>query len=92
MDQGRESKVERGSEKLGLNLTWYLMGSAQVSIPTCPPRNGKWFKIERVKVERGSENLGLNLTWCLIESAQVPSPPKRKMAEDRICVVIKVVE
>ena len=36
MDQGRESKVERGSENLGLNLTWFVTNS--VRVPSLPKR------------------------------------------------------
>ena len=62
------------------------------SVPHPPAAEQKMDQGRESKVGCGSEKLGLNLTWYLIESAQVPSPPKRKMAEDRICVMIKVVE
>ena len=68
------------------------MKSARVPFPHPPAAEQKMDQGRESKVERGSEKLGLNLTWYLIESVQVPSPPKRKMAEDRICVMIKVVE
>ena len=64
------------------------------SVPHPPAAEQKMDQDRESKVECGSEKLGLNLTWYLIESAQaqVPSPPKRKMAGHRICVMIKVVE
>ena len=65
MDQDRESKVERGSEKLGLNLTWDPIESAQV--PSPPKRkmaeDGILCNDQGSEVECGCQELGLHLIW-----------------------------